>query len=195
MTFLPTIRPMRYSLSSFALFLAGLLVIAGCGSGEPEVTDRVVEVYPDSSRKVVERVQGDSVVAVERYRPTGSIMQVERGDSIQTYLDIHPVDSARVLQDFLKGRWRSIGIDTTDAANSETYIFRDASLTFLNPFGEVNEEIGIRYDSLRTLYTERGTPFTTEVVSFDTVRVSGYTLVRQGLEETTQSPEPGRDPS
>lgn len=186
---------MRLPLPSFALLLAGLFVIAGCGSGEPEVTDRVVDVYPDSSRKVVERVQGDSVVAVERYRPTGSIMQVERGDSIQTYLDIHPVDSARVLQDFLKGRWRSIGIDTTDAANSETYIFRDASLTFVNPFGEVNEKIGIRYDSLRTLYTERGAPYTAEVVSFDTVRVSGYTLVRQGLEEAAEASETGRDPS
>jgi hypothetical protein len=173
---------MRIRLFAFALFAAPLLFGSGCSAEEPEVTERVTEVYPDSSRKVVEKVQGDSVVAVERYRPTGSVMRIERGDSVQTYLDIHPADSAYVLKDFLLGRWRSIGIDTTDPSNSLTYIFRDGSLTFLNPQGKVNEQIGVRYDSLRTLYTEAGTPFTTEIVDFDTVRVSGYTLVREGLE-------------
>ena len=174
---------MRTRLFALAFTTALLLFWSGCGDAEPEITERVTEVYPDSSRKVVEKVQGDSVVAVERYRPTGSVMRIERGDSVQTYLDIHPADSAYVLKDFLLGRWRSVGIDTTDESNSLTYIFRDGSLTFLNPKGEINEQIGIRYDSLRTLYTEAGTPFTTEIVDFDTVRVSGYTLVREGLED------------
>ena len=173
---------MRIRLFAIALTASLLLLWTGCSTEEPEITERVTDVYPDSSRKVVEKIQGDSVIAIERYRPTGSVIRIERGDSVQTYLDIHPADSAYVLKDFLLGRWRSIGIDTTDASNSLTYIFRDGSLTFLNPQGEVNEQIGIRYDSLRTLYTEAGTPFTTEIVDFDTVRVSGYTLVREGLE-------------
>ncbi len=173
---------MRIRLFAIALTASLLLLWTGCSTEEPEITERVTDVYSDSSRKVVEKIQGDSVIAIERYRPTGSVMRIERGDSVQTYLDIHPADSAYVLKDFLLGRWRSIGIDTTDASNSLTYIFRDGSLTFLNPQGEVNEQIGIRYDSLRTLYTEAGTPFTTEIVDFDTVRVSGYTLVREGLE-------------
>lgn len=177
----------------FALAFAATLLLfwAGCRDAEPKITERVTEMYPDSSRKVVEKVRGDSVVAIERYRRTGSVMQIERGDSVQTYLDIYPADSAYVLKDFLLGRWRSIGIDTTDASNSLTYIFRDGSLTFLNPKGEINEQIGIRYDSLRTLYTEAGTPFTTEIVDFDTVRVSGYTLVRQGFEDESISSTTG----
>jgi hypothetical protein len=186
---------MRIRLLAFTAAL--LLLWSGCGAEEPEITERVTDVYPDSTRKVVENVQGDSVVAVERYRPTGSVMRIERGDSVRTYLDIHPADSAYVLKDFLLGRWRSIGIDTTDASNSLTYIFRDGSLTFLNPQGEVNEHIGIRYDSLRTLYTEAGTPFTTEIVDFDTVRISGYTLVREGLqnEPTAETDDSSSAPS
>jgi hypothetical protein len=163
-----------------ALLLAALLVVvAVCREEAPEATERVVEVYPDSTPKTVEMVRADSVVETRHFRATGSLMRVERGDSVATYLDLHPVDSAYVLQDFLQGRWRSIGIDTTDETASETYVFDENSLTFINPYGETHESIGVQYDSLRTLYTESGTPVTTEIVDFDTVRVTGYTLVRQ----------------
>jgi hypothetical protein len=169
------------SFSLACAFLCTLLVVLlpGCIEEQPEATERVTEVYPDSTPRVVEVVEGDSVVETRHFRTTGSLLRLERGDSVATYLDIHPVDSAYVLQDFLQGRWRSVGIDTTDSTASETYVFDENSLTFINPFGDPHESIGVRYDSLRTLYTESGTPVTAEIVAFDTVRVTGYTLVRQ----------------
>ncbi|WP_143815276.1 hypothetical protein [Longibacter salinarum] len=171
---------MSRSLSLAAGFIAALvLVLSGCGKEGPKTTERVVEVYPDSTPRTVEVLQGDSVIETRHFRTTGSLMRIERGDSVATYLDIHSLDSAYVLQDFLQGRWRSIGIDTTDSAASETYVFDKNSLTFINPFGEQHESIGIQYDSLRTLYTESGTPVTAEIVDVDTVQVTGYTLVRE----------------
>ena len=146
--------------------------------------ERVVSRYPDSTKKVVEvRTPDDSLLERRVFRPTGALRRVVRGDSVAGYLDLHDPDSARVLKDYLQGRWRNTSIDMSDSEASAFYLFKDESLTFRNPAGRRIETIDVRYDDHRTLVTGDGMPVSADIAHFDTVRVTGYTLVR---EDSTQ---------
>jgi len=174
-----------------ALFLAVLLSACSPGSSPPapEPTETVVSRYPDSTRKVVEvRTPDDSLLERRVYRPTGALRRVLRGDSVARYLELHDPDSARVLKDYLQGQWRNTSVDMSDAEASAYYEFTEESLTFRNPSGRSIETIDVRYNDHRTLVTEDGMPVTADIAHFDTVRVTGYTLVR---EDSTLS-SPGR---
>ena len=163
------------------LALLAVLSLPGCGGGteDMERTERVVERFTDSTKKVVEVVEGDSVVERRTFRITGSVQTVERGDSVARYLDIHPIDSAYVLKDYMQGTWRNTSVDTTDPGASATYVFDDDTLTFRSPAGDTIESIRVDYGESRTLYTAEGMPVTASIAGFDTVRVTGYTLVRR----------------
>jgi hypothetical protein len=171
------------ALRIFLPLTAGLL-LAACGrSAGPdalEPSESVVERYPDSTRKVVEvRAGADSVVERRFYRPTGALRRVERGDSVAGYMDLHDLDSARVLRDYLQGRWRNTSASLSDPEANAYYVFDGQSLTFRTPSGESLETIGVDYGSNRVLHTEDGMPVTANIAGFDTVTVTGYTLVRQ----------------
>jgi hypothetical protein len=164
--------------------LAAGLLLAACGrSAGPdalEPSESVVERYPDSTRKVVEvRAGADSIVERRFYRPTGALRRVERGDSVAGYMDLHDLDSARVLRDYLQGRWRNTSASLSDPEANAYYVFDGESLTFRTPNGESLETIGVDYGSNRVLHTEDGMPVTANIAGFDTVTVTGYTLVRQ----------------
>jgi hypothetical protein len=164
--------------------LATGLLLTACGrSAGPdalEPSESVVERYPDSTRKVVEvRAGADSVVERRFYRPTGALRRVERGDSVAGYMDLHDLDSARVLRDYLQGRWRNTSASLSDPEANAYYVFDGESLTFRTPNGESLETIGVDYGSNRVLHTEDGMPVTANIAGFDTVTVTGYTLVRQ----------------
>jgi hypothetical protein len=97
---------------------------------------------------------------------------------VQTYFDLHDPDSAAVLQDYLQGRWRNLSADTSRDQESAFYIFDNDQLTFENPSRSPLESVGIEYEADRTLTTEEGMSVRADIASFDTVRVTGYTLVR-----------------
>jgi len=172
-------------MTRFFLPLLITLLLVGCGGSESvpaeETREIVVARYADSTRRVVNVMQGDSVVERRQYRPTGSVLRIERGDSVLTYFDIHDPDSSFVLADFMQGRWRNVSVDTTDPDASASYVFGKDSLTFRSPSDEPIETISIEYENFQTLRTGDGMPVSTEIVGFDTIRVTGYTLVRRGL--------------
>jgi len=196
----------RSTLLLVSLLMTAGMIASGCGSQtETTRTERIVDRYNDSARRVVEIVRADTVVETRRYRRTGSLLQIERADSTADYLEIHSIDSAYVLKDYMLGRWTNVDADADDPNASATYIFGPNELTFRNPDGEVIESIGIEYDDLRTLYTADGMPVTAEIAGFDTVRVTGFTLVRDGFGDgalpgsantsmQTAPGDPGRQP-
>jgi hypothetical protein len=94
-------------------------------------------------------------------------------------MDLHDLDSARVLRDYLQGRWRNTSASLSDPEANAYYVFDGQSLTFRTPSGESLETIGVDYGSNRVLHTEDGMPVTANIAGFDTVTVTGYTLVRQ----------------
>lgn len=169
---------------SVVVFLLSSLVICGCSTKErPDSelarsrTDTLSE-YPNGTAAAVHHYRADSLVEKRYYRPTGTLQRVERGDSLLGYLDLHDLDSAAVLKDYLQGRWRNLSVDSSTAATSTYYIFDGATLTFENESGAPLESVGVTYKKNRTLTTEEGMSVDATIIAFDTVEVTGYRLVR-----------------
>lgn len=169
--------------SVFLLLLAAG-VLNSCSSPErpkqqnsPSRSD-TVSAYANGVPKAVHRYKADTLVERRDYRPTGTLQRVERGDSLQTYLDLHDPDSAAVLKDYLQGRWRKRAVDSSDTTASAYYIFDGGTLTFENPSGTPLETVGVEYEKNRVLVTEEGMSVEATIIAFDTVEVTGYTLVR-----------------
>ena len=162
------------------LFLAGCTTSTRDASVEGPVR-RVdtLSQYGDGTPKVVRVSRGDSLLERRTYRPTGLLYRVESGDTVATYFDLHNPDSADVLEDYLRGRWRNISADTTQEQASAFYIFTSENLTFENPSREPLESIQVTYEDGRRLTTEDGMSVRADIGGFDTVRVTGYTLVRE----------------
>ena len=170
---------MRFSL----FFLAGLLFVA-C-SPEPQDTARAPAVQKDTLSyhtngvpKEVAIRRGDSVLERRTYRHTGMLSRVETTDSVQGYFDLHNPDSAAVLRDYLHGRWRNLNADTSRDQASAFYIFEEEQLTFENPTRRPLESLGVTYKNNRRLLTDEGMSVQADIASFDTVHVTGYTLIR-----------------
>lgn len=163
------------------------LWMTGCtpqGPSEPVVQADTLTRHADGHAKLVELRQRDSLVERRWYRPTGSLRRVERGDSVAGYFDLHTIDSADVLRDYMHGRWRNLSADPTADNASAFYTFSEDSLVFADPDGELLEAIRIRYRPEQRLITEDGISVSADIADFDTVRVTGgYTLVR---DDTTQ---------
>lgn len=165
-----------------ALFLVGLLFVA-CSPGTqdaepPPIRRDTLSYHTDGTPKEVAVRRGDSVLERRTYRSTGMLSKVVRQDSVQAYFDLHNPDSAAVLRDYLRGRWRNLTADTTRDQASVFYIFEKDRLTFENSARTPLESLGVTYKDNRTLLTEEGMSVQTEIASFDTVRVTGYTLLR-----------------
>ena len=166
------------------ILLVGVLLLGACtrrASEEASVTGRQTDTlarYEDGTPQVVTVSRNDSVLERRTYRFTGRLSKVEVGDSIQTYLDLHEPDSAAVLQDYLRGRWRNLSADTSNAQSSAFYVFAPDKLTFENPSRTPLESLDLTYEDDRTLVTGKGMRVQADIASFDTVRVTGYTLVR-----------------
>lgn len=137
-----------------------------------------LSLYADGSPEHVAVYQGDSVVERRTYRRTGILERIETSDSVQTYLDLHNPDSARVLEDYFRGRWRNLSADTSRQHPTAFYVFRRDQLTFEDPSRAPLETLGVQYNDGRTLVTEDGMSVRPHIRSFDTVQVTGYTLVR-----------------
>jgi len=169
----------RYAL----LFTFGVLLVACSPSNRDSTISRQPQVdtlarFADGTPKEVAVQQGDSIVERRSYRSTGLLRKVVTADSVRTYFDLHDPDSAAILKDYLQGRWRNLSADTSRAQSSAFYVFRDDQLTFESPTRTPLESLSVTYENGRTLVTEEGMSVRTEISSFDTVRVTGYTLVR-----------------
>lgn len=134
--------------------------------------------FADGTPKEVTVQRGDSIVERRSYRPTGLLRKVVTADSVRTYFDLHSPDSAAILKDYLQGRWRNLSADTSQAQSSAFYVFRNDQLTFESPTRAPLESLSVTYKDGRTLVTDEGMSVRAEIASFDTVRVTGYTLVR-----------------
>jgi hypothetical protein len=167
---------------SLSLLLVGLLFVA-CSpgtqdAGPPPIRKDTLSHHTDGTPKEVTVRRGDSVLERRTYRSTGMLSKVVRKDSVQEYFDLHDPDSAAVLRDYLLGRWRNLSADTTRDQASVFYIFEKDQLTFENPARAPLESLGVTYEDDRTLRTSEGMSVKAEISSFDTVRVTGYTLLR-----------------
>lgn len=162
--------------------LLTIALLVGCSSQdapvEPEIQTDTLSQYDDGSPRVVTFSREDSVLERRTYRRTGRLSTLESGDSVQTYLDLHDPDSAAVLRDYLQGRWRNLSADTTQDQASTFYVFEADRLTFENPSRRPLESLDVSYKNDRTLVTENGMRVQAVISSFDTVHVTGYTLVR-----------------
>lgn len=169
---------MRVSL----VLLFGLLLTGCTGSPDapssPERRQDTLALFPNGTPRVVTVSRGDSVLERRTYRPSGRLERVEAGDSIQTYFDLHNPDSAEVLKDYLLGRWQNLSADTSRSQSSAFYLFEPDQLIFENPSRVPLESLGVEYQNHRTLTTKNGMKVQADIASFDTVRVTGYTLVR-----------------
>lgn len=164
-----------------SLFLTGLFLVACTpqdATGPPPIRKDTLSFHANGTPKEVTVRQGDSVLERRTYRTTGMLSKVVTDDSVQEYFDLHDPDSADVLRDYLQGRWRNLSADTTRAQASAFYIFEKEQLTFENPAGAPLESLGVSYDDRRRLQTDEGMSVEAEITSFDTVRVTGYTLIR-----------------
>lgn len=173
---------------ALSILLMGLLFLVGCRSAEQESSAefprRDTISYHSSGTPAIIQIQREETGLERRtYRPTGTLQRIERGDSVQTYLDLHPPDSASVLKDYLQGRWRNLSADTSQSSASAFYVFDDEQLTFENPAGTPLESVDMQYENNRLLTTEEGMTVEATIIDFDTVEVTGYTLVR------TESPQ------
>lgn len=135
-------------------------------------------LYADGTPQQVAVYQGDSIVERRTYRRTGILERVETSDSVQTYLDLHSPDSATVLEDYFQGRWRNLSADTSRERPTAFYVFGRDQLRFEDPSRAPLETLGVQYNDERTLVTEDGMSVRPHIRSFDTVQVTGYTLVR-----------------
>lgn len=134
--------------------------------------------HPNGTPETVAVQRGDSVVERRKYRRTGRLRRVATADSVRTYFDLHDPDSAATLQDYLLGRWRNLTADTSREQSSAFYIFDSDRLIFENPSRTPLESLRVEYQDNQTLVTEDGLSVRPQIASFDTVRVTGYTLVR-----------------
>ena len=165
---------------TLSLLLLGLL-LGACSrtpSDAPEERIDTLSRFDDGSPKQVEVRRGDSLIERRTYRPTGFLFKVARNDTVHSYFDLHDSDSAAVLQDYLQGRWRNLSADTTREEASVFYVFADDRLTFESPSRSTLESMTVEYKDERTLVTETGMAVRPQIASFDTVEVTGYTLVR-----------------
>lgn len=163
-------------------FLLGL-VLAACSPSGRDAPPQQTQVdtlsrYPNGAPRAVAVQRGDSVIERRTYRHTGTLRRVNTADSVRTYFDLHDPDSAAILKDYLQGRWRNLSADTSREQSSAFYTFDADELTFEAPDGAPLESIQVTYEKNRTLVTEEGMSVRAEIASFDTVRVTGYTLVR-----------------
>jgi len=155
-------------------------------SGPPVRRADTLSRFDDGAPRVVAISQGDSVLERRTYRTTGTLLRVEAGDSVRRYFDLHDPDSAAILQDFLRGRWRNLSADTAAADASVFYVFEPDRLTFENAGRAALESLRVEYKDDRTLTTEYGMSVHPEIAAFDTVRVTGFTLVRRPPADSTQ---------
>ena len=161
----------------------GLLLVA-CGpsgrdtSPTPQIRADTLSRYSDGTPREVALQRGDSVIERRTYRPTGLLQTVVTSDSVRTYFDLHNPDSAAILKDYLQGRWRNLSADTTRPQSSAFYVFRDDELTFESPSRTPLESLSVSFEEGRRLVTEEGMSVRADISSFDTVQVTGYTLIR-----------------
>lgn len=165
------------------LLVLGLLLAACSGSTRDSSAPQQTRLdtlsrYADGTPQNVTVRRGDSVVERRSYRPTGRLKTVTTPDSVRTYFDLHNPDSAAVLKDYLQGRWRNLSADTARPRSSVFYVFRDDRLTFEAPDRTPLESLQVAYKNDRRLVTSEGMSVQATVSAFDTVRVTGYTLVR-----------------
>jgi hypothetical protein len=167
----------------FALTVLIALLLGACArtTEEAQPVRRVDTLarHPDGAPEVVEVSRGDSVIERRTYRPSGLLSKVVAGDSVRTYFDLNDPDSAAVLRDYLQGRWRNLSADTARPQESVFYVFGDDRLTFENVDQDPLESLDVTYEDNRTLVTGTGMKVRADIASFDTVRVTGYTLVRR----------------
>ena len=177
---------------SLASLFAVVLVSAACTSSPqhpsaPSVRQAdTLSRHGDGTPKVVTISRGDSVLERRTYRSTGTLLQVVAGDSVRTYFDLHDPDSAAILQDYLQGRWRNLSAEASDETASVFYAFTPDDLTFENAAHDTLESLGVTYEDDRTLTTENGMSVEPEIASFDTVRVTGFTLVREASPDSSR---------
>ncbi|MFB6248922.1 MAG: hypothetical protein ABEL97_10170 [Salinibacter sp.] len=155
-------------------------------SGPPVRRADTLSRFRDGAPRVVAISQGGSVVERRTYRATGTLLRVDAGDSVRGYLDLHDPDSAAILQDFLRGRWRNLSAESSAANASVFYVFGPDRLTFKNAKRTALESLRVEYGDNRTLTTEYGMSVRPTIASFDTVRVTGFTLVRRPPADSTQ---------
>jgi hypothetical protein len=172
--------------AQFTIVLA--LLLSACGSPPDDVTTTAPSTdtlarYADGSPRTVAVRQRDSVLERRVYRPSGRLQRFEKGDSVRSFLDLHPVDSAAVFRDYLQGRWRNTSADPHQADANLYYVFRDDELTFETPSRDPIETLALRYRDGLTLETQNGSVFSATITGFDTVRVTGLTLVREAPPE------------
>jgi hypothetical protein len=167
------------------LFLLGVALTAcspdPSGNGaQPQEQPRLdtLSYHDNGAPKTVTVQRGDSVLERRTYRTTGTLFRLTEAGSTQTYFDLHDPDSAATLQDYLQGQWRNLSADTSRDQSSAFYTFTSDRLTFESPSRTPLESLGVEYQDDRTLLTNEGMSVRPEIVSFDTVRVTDYTLVR-----------------
>lgn len=178
-------------------FLIALLLcvaLAACTPSSKEVAPHRVRVdtlshYQNGNPKRVTVQQGDSMLEHRAYRHTGTLHQVVTADTTQTYFDLHDPDSAAVLKDLLQGRWQNLSADTSRDETSAFYIFEEDRLHFEDPSRVPLESLSVTYKNDQTLVTETGMSARIELLSFDTVRVTGYKLVRLPLPDSLRPPD------
>lgn len=168
---------------AFPVLLLSVLVLGACTHSATDSatsgrqTDTLSQ-YENGTPQVVVVSQGDSVLERRNYRRSGRLSTVVAGDSVRTFLDLYEPDSAAVLKDYLQGRWRNLSADTSQAQASAFYVFESDRLTFETPSQAPLESLSVTYKDGRTLLTDGGMSVRANITSFDTVRVTGYTLVR-----------------
>lgn len=169
---------------ALSALLLCMLVLGACrrsatdsASTSGRQTDTLSQ-HENGTPEVVVVSRDDSVLERRTYRPSGRLSTVVAGDSVQTFLDLHEPDSAAVLKDYLQGRWHNLSVDTSQADASAFYVFESDRLTFETPSQTPLESLSVAYKDDRTLVTDKGMSVRANIASFDTVRVTGYTLVR-----------------
>lgn len=173
---------MRYV---FFLLLGAFLVSCSPGPSTDDAADPkrlrpdTLSYYSNGAPKDVAVQRGDSIVERRTYRRTGTLLRVAAAGSTRNYFDLYDPDSAAVLQDYLQGQWRNVSADTSRDRSSAFYIFDSDHLTFETSSRTPLETLSVEYKDDRSLATDEGMSVRPEIVSFDTVRVTGYTLVRQ----------------
>lgn len=173
--------PVRYILP----VLLGIVVTA-CSpdpsgddtSDQPQVHVDTLSYHENGAPNAVAVQRGDSVLERRTYRRTGVVRRVVSGDSVQTYFDLNDPDSAAVLQDYLQGEWRNLSADTSRDQASAFYVFDSERLTFKTPSRTPLESVRVEYKDDQKLVTGSGMAVRAEIISFDTVQVTDYTLVR-----------------
>lgn len=177
---------------TIALLLLGLLLLGACTRSPDAPTEAparqrdTLARFADGTPRVVTTSRGDSVLERRTYRPTGRLETLRSGDSVRSYFDLHDPDSAAVLRDYLQGRWRNLSADTSQPGASAYYVFAADELTFESPTRDPLESLSVTYEDQRRLRTGSGMSVRADITSFDTVRVTGYTLVRLPVDSLPQ---------